>query len=57
MGCSECKKKQTMKEEMLESSKFVSNTVIWFVIVWSGFAIYGIYTLISKLLWKMESIS
>jgi hypothetical protein len=50
MGCSECKKKQTMKEEMLESSKFVSNAVVWFVIVWSGFAIYGIYTLISKLI-------
>lgn len=50
MGCSECKKKQTMKEEILASSKFVSNAVVWFVVVWSGFAIYGIYTLISKLI-------
>jgi len=50
MSCSECKKKQTIKEEMLESSKFVSNGVIWFVVIWSGFAIYGIITLISKFL-------
>ncbi len=50
MACSECKKKQTIKEEILENTKFVSNAVVWFVVVWSGFAIYGIYTLITKLI-------
>ncbi len=50
MACSECKKKQSIKEDMLDNVKFVSNAVVWFVVVWSGFAIYGIYTLISKLL-------
>ncbi len=50
MACSECKKKQTKKQDVLEGAKFVNNTVIGFVIVWSAFAVYGIYTLISKLL-------
>lgn len=50
MSCSECKNKQTIKDEILKNSKFVSNGVIWFVVIWSGFAIYGIITLISKLL-------
>lgn len=48
MGCSECKKKQTLKEEMLNSSRFVNQSVVWFVVIWSLFAVYGIYSLVSK---------
>lgn len=50
MGCSECKKKQKTKEEFLNSTKFIEKGIVWFVITWSLFAIYGIYTLINKLL-------
>lgn len=48
MACSECKKKQSVKEDLLKSTEFVQKGVMWFVAIWSGFAIYGIYTLISK---------
>jgi hypothetical protein len=48
MSCSTCKEKSKIKEELYESSEFVSKGVIWFVIVWSGLALYGLYTLITK---------
>lgn len=48
MACSECKKKQSVKQDLLKSTEFVKKGVIWFIAIWSGFAIYGIYTLISK---------
>lgn len=50
MACSECKKKTETKEDMMERYEFLSNRIFYFLIVWSGFAIYGIYTLISKLI-------
>lgn len=50
MGCKNCKNKDTLKEEMLNSTKLVDNWVIWFTIIWSGLAIYGLVTLIGKFL-------
>ena len=50
MGCTECKKNKTIKEEILKSTEFIQKGVTWFVIVWSLFAIYGIYSLIDKFL-------
>lgn len=48
MACSECKKKQSLKGDLLKSTEFVQKGVVWFVVIWAGFAIYGVYTLISK---------
>jgi hypothetical protein len=48
MGCSSCKEKRDIKEELIKSSEFVSKGVIWFTIIWSILAIYGLVTLISK---------
>jgi hypothetical protein len=47
MGCSECKKNKTIKEDLLKSTEFVQKGIIWFVLIWSIFAIYGIYTFIN----------
>lgn len=47
MACSKCKKKERV-EEFKKTTEFVDKGVIVFVIVWSLFSIYGIYTLISK---------
>lgn len=48
MACKNCKNKETIKEEMINSTKLVDNWVIWFVVIWSGLAIYGLVTLIGK---------
>jgi hypothetical protein len=48
MSCSSCKQKRDIKEELIKSSEFVSKGVIWFVVIWSLLAIYGLGTLISK---------
>jgi hypothetical protein len=48
MGCTECKKNKTTKEEILKSTEFIQKGVTWFVLIWSVFAIYGIYTFINK---------
>lgn len=50
MGCSKCKKNQSVKDEVLKSAEFVEKGVIWFVIIWSIFGIYGFYSLIVKIL-------
>lgn len=48
MACTKCKKQEKI-EEFKESTKFVENGVMVFVVVWSLFAIYGIYTFIKNL--------
>lgn len=50
MACTDCKKKTEIKKELIDSSEFVSRGVIWFVIIWSIFACYGIYSFIKNLL-------
>lgn len=47
MACSKCKKQERI-EGFEKSTEFVSKGVIMFVIIWSLFAIYGIYSLITK---------
>jgi len=47
MACSKCKKQERI-EEFEKSTEFINKGVIAFVIIWSLFAVYGIYTLISK---------
>lgn len=47
MACIKCKKQERI-EEFEKTTEFVSKGVVVFVIVWSLFAIYGIYSLITK---------
>jgi hypothetical protein len=46
MGCSDCKQKKNIKKDLIESSSIVNRGVLWFVIIWSLLAIYGLYSLI-----------
>jgi hypothetical protein len=50
MGCTSCKEKKDIKEEMIKSGEFISKGIIWFAIGWSLLGIYGLITLISKIL-------
>jgi hypothetical protein len=45
MACSKCKKKD-IKESLRESSELVPKGIIIFTIIWSLFALYGLYNLI-----------
>ena len=49
MACSKCKKKKQIMD-FEKSTEFMDKGVIIFVIVWSLFAIYGIYSVIDKLI-------
>jgi hypothetical protein len=54
MACSKCKQKseinQMRKEDINIMVKSMEKGVTWFVLVWSLFAVYGIYSLIIKFL-------
>jgi hypothetical protein len=50
MACTTCKQKGKTREEIIESTKFISKTAIWFAIIWMAFGIYGFITLIGKFL-------
>jgi hypothetical protein len=50
MACSKCKKKSLFKEELEKSTDLVGTGILVFFIIWSLFAGYGIYSLISKFL-------
>jgi hypothetical protein len=47
MGCSKCKKKEKTVFNEIEG---MSSYVVWGMIIWSLFALYGIYSLISNLI-------
>lgn len=47
MACSKCKKKEQIVD-FEKGTEFVERGVIIFVIVWSLFAIYGIYSFINN---------
>jgi hypothetical protein len=50
MGCTKCKEKRDIKEEIIKSGEFINKGIIWFAIGWSLLGIYGLITLISKIL-------
>lgn len=50
MACSSCKKKESFNEKYKEATSYVGRTTIIFTIVWSLLALYGIYSLIIKLI-------
>ena len=50
MSCETCKKKNTIKEELDKSTEFVGKGVVIFAIVWTILGLYGLYSLIHKIL-------
>lgn len=50
MGCSKCKKNNTEREYFESQYDSMTKKVVWVLVIWSIFAVYGIYTLISKFL-------
>lgn len=46
MSCTSCKKRDTLKERMESEMSNTPKGVIWFIIIWSGLALYGLYSLI-----------
>ena len=49
MACSNCKNKEKI-DDLMNTSEFVSKGAVWFMVIWSLFAIYGVYSLITKFL-------
>ena len=50
MSCTKCKQKDSFREEIENTTGFISKGAVWFIVIWSLFAVYGIYSLISKFL-------
>jgi hypothetical protein len=50
MACSECKKKKTMREEVSRVTEPFEKGVFVFVAIWGLLGLYGLVTLIGKLL-------
>jgi len=50
MACTNCKEKKDIKEEIIKSAEFVAKRVIWFAIIWSILGLYGLISLIGKIL-------
>ena len=50
MSCKSCKEKKQIREELYESTKFIENKTIVFLVIWSLLGFYGLYSLIIKLL-------
>lgn len=49
MACASCKKKE-LRRQFDEMSEYSTKYAVWFLVIWSGFAIYGIYSLVTKFL-------
>lgn len=51
MACEKCKQKDSgFKDELDRQTSAVSKVVLWVMVVWSLLAVYGLYTLISKVI-------
>jgi hypothetical protein len=50
MSCDSCKKKESYTEEVKNAGSFVGKGVIIFVVVWSLLAIFGLVSLIQKII-------
>ena len=50
MACTNCKQKGNMKKDFIKSTESINTGVIVFTVVWSLLAIYGIYSLVIKLI-------
>lgn len=49
MACSKCKQKRNFNQEFAKKTEFVGKGIVWFLIIWSLLALYGIYSLIALL--------
>jgi hypothetical protein len=47
MSCSKCKEKKNFNQEFEKKTEFINKGVVWFFIIWSLLALYGIYNLIT----------
>jgi hypothetical protein len=50
MSCTSCKEKKDVKEEMIKSGEFIAKGVIFFAVIWSVLVLYGLISLIGKLI-------
>ena len=50
MSCESCKKKSDFQEEVKKSTSFVGTGVVVFAIVWTLLAIYGLISLVQKII-------
>jgi len=50
MACSGCKKKSLDGNDMEKTMSIIGKGAIWFVIIWSALAIYGLISLIIDIL-------
>ncbi len=48
MACTKCKQKESFKKQIYESTKNTEKGIVWFFIIWSALAVYGLYSLIEK---------
>lgn len=48
MGCTTCKKKESFKKQIYESTKGTDSGILWFFIIWFALGLYGLYSLITK---------
>ena len=59
MGCSNCKQKKEMapptKESLERLAQKTEKVMYGAFIIWSVFAVYGIYSFVKNFLWKMEN--
>jgi hypothetical protein len=49
MACSSCKNKSNYREQIIESTKSVENGIVWFSVIWTLLALYGLYSLIRNI--------
>ena len=50
MGCTKCKEKNKTNIDINKTIGYTQNGVTWFVIIWSIFAIYGVFSFIKLFL-------
>lgn len=50
MSCTSCKEKKDIRGELMKTTKMVSKGIVWFIVIWTMLGIYGLVTLISKIL-------
>jgi hypothetical protein len=54
MECKSCKKRtpeqmEAIKNNVLNNTKGIQKGIIWFTVIWTLFALYGVYSLICNI--------
>lgn len=50
MGCKNCKDKELLKKEILNTDGKTPKKIIWFTVIWSILSIYGLISLFDDLI-------